>query len=298
MEHSFSVQLATKHGIEKAIILKNIDFWIKKNKANNKHYYKGRYWTYNSYAAFSEIFPYIKAKRMGFILREMEVEGLLLVGNFNNSSYDRTKWYTLKSLDYRESNIGTLHDPKSDNGTSENGQPIPDNKPDNKHIRQQPFNKNSFKAGSDKYCLKTESTRKGTDALSIVDQIVAVRSEKSPIRNKEAFKLALIKDLEKNPSQLKKWTDEIATLKNIEDRKTSMSKMAKNEINNINKIKKERETSILRATDLAFELSEDEKKEVMEEAFLQAKRLFKNPPKAFVLEIFSKLILDKNRQLI
>lgn len=50
--HSFNPLLAKEVGIECAILLYNIEFWIEKNKANNKHFYEGRYWTYNSTKAF------------------------------------------------------------------------------------------------------------------------------------------------------------------------------------------------------------------------------------------------------
>ena len=55
MKHSFDVELAKEYGILEAILIQNIYFWIEKNKANKKHFYDGRYWTYNSKKAFSEM---------------------------------------------------------------------------------------------------------------------------------------------------------------------------------------------------------------------------------------------------
>ena len=58
MEHSFNIELAKEYGILEAILLKNIWLWIEKNRANEKNFYDGTYWTYNSTRAFNELFPY------------------------------------------------------------------------------------------------------------------------------------------------------------------------------------------------------------------------------------------------
>lgn len=114
MNHSFNVEIAEKYGMEKAVLLENFYFWIKKNKANNKNLYEGRYYTYNTAEAFAELFPYIKERRIAQLLREMENEdNLLLSGQFFN--YDRTKSYTLTDFAlsfFEASNIQNF-----DNGT-------------------------------------------------------------------------------------------------------------------------------------------------------------------------------------
>lgn len=96
MNHSFSVENATKYGVESAIFIENMQFWLAKNKANNRHFYDGRYWTYNSAKAFSELFPYWSASQVSRIIKKLEDSGILVTGNYNQSAYDRTKWYSLK----------------------------------------------------------------------------------------------------------------------------------------------------------------------------------------------------------
>ncbi|MGL5099898.1 MAG: hypothetical protein ACRC6B_07715, partial [Fusobacteriaceae bacterium] len=64
MNHSFNVDLAAKYGIEEAIILENLAFWIKKNEKNGKNFVEGEYWTYNSASAFQELFPYMGIKKI------------------------------------------------------------------------------------------------------------------------------------------------------------------------------------------------------------------------------------------
>ncbi|MGA1046390.1 MAG: hypothetical protein ACO3UU_00085 [Minisyncoccia bacterium] len=124
MNHSFNIELATKYGIEEAIIIENLAFWINKNKANKKHIINGHYWTYNSSKALKELFPYISEKKIQRILKKLEQLKIIKSGNFNKSAYDRTKWYTI--IDKSIIQIYTIHLPKLSNGKDTSVQPIPD----------------------------------------------------------------------------------------------------------------------------------------------------------------------------
>lgn len=119
MEHSFDIDLAKQYGIEEAIILKHIFFWVQKNEANQKHFHDGRYWTFNSCKAFAEIFPYMTPKTIRRVMKYLEEKGLVLVGNFNPSAYDRTHWYAL-------SDKALSHFTIRENGSSQMVSPIPD----------------------------------------------------------------------------------------------------------------------------------------------------------------------------
>jgi len=108
MNHSFNVEIATKYGIEEAILIENIAFWVCKNAVNKKHFYDEHYWTYNSAAAFGKLFPYMNPKTISRKLLELENEGMLISGDYNENRYNRTKWYTIteKALDYLVGNKG------------------------------------------------------------------------------------------------------------------------------------------------------------------------------------------------
>ena len=59
MTYSFDCRLAEKYGVDEAIFLHNLYFWIvRKNEANGRHHHEGRTWTYNSMAAFARLFPF------------------------------------------------------------------------------------------------------------------------------------------------------------------------------------------------------------------------------------------------
>ncbi|HZS17281.1 MAG TPA: hypothetical protein VFA51_05040 [Candidatus Udaeobacter sp.] len=94
-EHHFKVSDAKKYGVTEAILLYNLKYWIAKNKANGKHFYKERTWTYNSHRAFGELFPYLSESQIKRALASLQKQGAILKDNFNKKRYDRTNWYAL-----------------------------------------------------------------------------------------------------------------------------------------------------------------------------------------------------------
>ena len=100
--HMFNIEVAKKLGIVEAVLLQNIQFWIEKNKANNKHFYKGKYWTYNSAKAFSELFGYLSDRQISRALKNLVDDGYLIKDNFNTNPFDRTSWYALSDKFYDE----------------------------------------------------------------------------------------------------------------------------------------------------------------------------------------------------
>lgn len=139
MNHIFNIEIAKILGLESAIILQNIQYWLSKNKANKKNFHEGKYWTYNSINAFSELFPYMTKYKISKTLNDLEDAGVLISGVFNKSAYDRTKWYTLnenndiirlyfasKASGSKISELQGNNEVKKKNGSSRTDQPIPD----------------------------------------------------------------------------------------------------------------------------------------------------------------------------
>ena len=122
MTHQFNTEIAEDLGINAAVLYQNMIFWCLKNKANNTNHYNDNYWTYNSVRAWKELFPYLGESAIKTALKKLEDEEYIKVGNYNKSSYDRTKWYSI------------IHLVKIANELGDNSQTIPDNKPDNKLI--------------------------------------------------------------------------------------------------------------------------------------------------------------------
>lgn len=129
MEHSFDVDIARKYGIHCAVLLKNIYFWIEKNRANGTNFYDGYYWTYNSKKAFAELFPYMTSRQVDYALKKLIDEKIIITGNYNKLAYDRTLWYAITKKGYSILQNCEMEETKMLNGKTENVKPIPDNKP-------------------------------------------------------------------------------------------------------------------------------------------------------------------------
>lgn len=134
MNHSFNVEFAVKYGLNEAILFENILFWCLHNKANDKSFYDGCYWTYNSINAFKELFPYLTLYGIKNSLKKLEEEKLIKTGNYNKSNYDRTMWYAITELGYSIYRNQQMENEKPTNQFEEIDQPIPyintDSKPD------------------------------------------------------------------------------------------------------------------------------------------------------------------------
>src|SRR5574339_1109223 len=128
MEHHFNVDHARVYGIEEAIFINNLQFWITKNKASGKHLYDERTWTYNSMEAFSQLFPYMSFSRIRNTISSLIKQGVIISGNYNKKKFDRTAWYAFadESIFLNEQ----IHLSKSANASAENSEPIPYSKPD------------------------------------------------------------------------------------------------------------------------------------------------------------------------
>lgn len=120
----FDADDAIKYGLDAAVVLHAIKFWIEKNQANGSHFYDGHYWTYNSKRAWAELFPFFTERQVRRILDNLVEQGVLITGNYNAQAFDRTLWY---ALDQTVQSIS----PNPANGLAENGSPIPDSIPDN-----------------------------------------------------------------------------------------------------------------------------------------------------------------------
>ena len=137
MDHSFNIEVAKRIGIAPAVILNNLYWWIDKNRANDKHFHDGYYWTYNSRNAYLDQFPYLTESQIEYALRKLIDEGYIITGNYNKASFDRTLWYAitkkgyciLQNCEMEETNLG--------NASNENVGAIPDintNKKTNKTL--------------------------------------------------------------------------------------------------------------------------------------------------------------------
>ena len=94
-EHHFRAGIAQVYGLDVAVFLQDIFYWVRHNQANEKNFFEGKYWTYNAMKAFCAIHPYWSHRQIERIIATCKKEGLILVSRFNQEQRDRTSWYTL-----------------------------------------------------------------------------------------------------------------------------------------------------------------------------------------------------------
>lgn len=94
--HSFSVELACKVGIEGAVILQHFHFLQQEKSANEKKPIEGIF-VKRSVEALTKTYPYFTAKVLKRIISNLESDGHLFSRIQNDNSYDRSKSYTLST---------------------------------------------------------------------------------------------------------------------------------------------------------------------------------------------------------
>lgn len=134
----YSRRVAVKVGIAASVIYAHICYWIRKNKANEKHFYNGKYWTYNSMKAFASYFPELTEKQVRTALEKLIQANLIESANFNKTGYDRTLWYGLKD----ENEDCQIDMPKNELPFAQKGTPIPNiNQIDKQSVKKENIKK-------------------------------------------------------------------------------------------------------------------------------------------------------------
>src|SRR6478672_8064412 len=91
--HSFDPQLAKEYGLEEAVMIHGFQWWIGTNRANERNQADGRTWSYNSYQALAEMFPYWTASQTRRVVEALVRKGVLLKGQRSLKGGDARNWY-------------------------------------------------------------------------------------------------------------------------------------------------------------------------------------------------------------
>lgn len=131
--------LATKIGLNEAIVLQQFHYWLQRSN-NIKDGYK---WIYNSYKGWNEQFPFFGKNTLIRTIKSLEKQGLLITANYNKAGFDKTTWYR---IDYDKLSLlkksqactqnGQTHYPKWVNGVTQNGQTNTNRLPENTSIEK------------------------------------------------------------------------------------------------------------------------------------------------------------------
>lgn len=126
VKHHFSVSVAVEVGVNAAVVLENIAFWVRANRRAGRHHHDGKHWTYGSTRHFAELFDYLTEKQVRGAMDKLITCGYVETGNFNRSAYDRTRWFTLTEKGESATLERQSEKPTRAKGVAGNGRPIPD----------------------------------------------------------------------------------------------------------------------------------------------------------------------------
>ncbi len=97
--------LATKIGLNEAIMLQHIHFWLQESK----HHKDGRVWVYNTYQAWQEQLSFWSTETVKRVIKRLEKDGYLLSANYNRLKLDKTKWYSINYEKVAELGTEEIH---------------------------------------------------------------------------------------------------------------------------------------------------------------------------------------------
>jgi len=135
-------ELATKVGLNEAVVLQQIHYWLRtfEQGQDEKHFRDGAWWVYNTVAGWRDQFPfwsYNTIKRTLAALRKPyapKVKGqrvergalIITTSKYNRAGFDNTLWYTidyaaLDNMGYALAQNGPTGGPKWAGGMAQNG---------------------------------------------------------------------------------------------------------------------------------------------------------------------------------
>jgi len=138
LNHAFSVEHAVLYGIECAILIHHMQFWIEQNQAMGRNLHEGRTWMYQTQIEIAACYPYWNRDKVQDLLKKLVDLKVLIKGNFNKTNFDRTAWYAFENEKmFTIVRNRTIESAKPHNPLSGTAQPIPDTKPDAYPDKQQ-----------------------------------------------------------------------------------------------------------------------------------------------------------------
>ena len=83
-------------GVNEAIIVQQIHYWLNINEKAKINFHKEKYWTYNTYENWQKTnFRFLSVSTLKRIFKKLVTKGILITDNFNKAKYDRTLWVTI-----------------------------------------------------------------------------------------------------------------------------------------------------------------------------------------------------------
>jgi hypothetical protein len=210
--HSFDIVLAAEYGIEGAILIHHFQHWIGVNRRLKRNFFDGKTWSYQTHQEIYANFPYWSPDKVRRYVDSLVDAGVLLKGNFNKCTFDRTLWYAFVdeerfSNNFYERQNCQMEDEEVPLPFGENARPIPDTnpypKPEEPVCNAPPVASHDAKK-KERESKKEEATERALNALKMPSEC----SKQHPDGHYQTIRLQDI--FEASVSKRKDWsTDEI-----------------------------------------------------------------------------------------
>lgn len=94
--HSFDILIATRYGVEKAILIHHFQHWIRLNRFKKINLYEGKCWSFQTREYIAGNFSYMSFDTVRRHMEQLVELGVLEQNNFNKNPMSRTLWYAFK----------------------------------------------------------------------------------------------------------------------------------------------------------------------------------------------------------
>jgi hypothetical protein len=126
---NFYAGLAEVIGVNEAIVLQQIWFYINVNRENesDRHYHEGKWWVYNSYEQWAKkFFRWLTPRGVQNVILHLEKLKILESTQGVSDKYDRRKWYTV-NRDVLETVVDNHYAHSAENVSSHSAESAPSN---------------------------------------------------------------------------------------------------------------------------------------------------------------------------
>lgn len=84
------------NGLNKAIFINQLNYWLEINEKADRNFENGYYWVYNTYENWAENdFPFWSVDTVKRVITSLENSGVVISANYNRMKMDKTKWYRI-----------------------------------------------------------------------------------------------------------------------------------------------------------------------------------------------------------
>ncbi|KAF6661283.1 conserved phage C-terminal domain-containing protein [Enterobacteriaceae bacterium EKM102V] len=169
-----SPALAQRIGLNEAIVLQQICYWLEDTTSGVEH--DGKRWIYNTIEDWNEQFPWWSSDTVKRALTSLKKSGLIYVEQLKKTQHDRTNFYAINHANPLLADEGKLPSSKDVSCTHRKGQAAP-------------IDKGSLTPSMGANCTRlTENTTENTTEITTTPSCqVATQPDHAPDANQAAF---------------------------------------------------------------------------------------------------------------